>query len=314
MKSLSRLFVAASLVGCYSIGCARGHAPGLGDARGAIVRPAAMKLFDAEPVLPRVPAIMPSPWMPLEVGRTMGAICKPHDAGGGTSFLGLHFDDHCFGPAPEHVAHAVLALPVRAFDLERDTRREDLRKAFYLAAPGFGRRPDFTLGAGAFMVRSFEGADPRDTVYLIWPVRCDEGEAGLDCRNGMGRKAFRFAADGALRDVSADVLPADPVLSFDDRVRQTKYGGSVLFLLDDKLPYAPTMRWIMEFDPDSPPLEKDDPKAAGPWAHFGFVHWTGSRFELVDRIARSQWPCRKLNDAPACSTYPDGFEDPFVIP
>ena len=85
------------------------------------------------------------------------------------------------------------------------------------------------------MVRSFEGTDPRNTVYLIWPVRCDVGEAALNCQNGTGRKAFRFAADGSLHDVGADVRPADPALSSDDLVRQNKYGGgSDLFLLEDR--------------------------------------------------------------------------------
>jgi len=261
---------------------------------------------------PKAAAAAPRPWVPFKVERELGAVCVDRDHTHGSSPAPILRDAYCRGPAPEHMARALLAIPSEALAESPDTRLADLRSAFYLAAPGLGRRSDFTVVAGAVTVRSFESPDPRKTVYLVWPVRCDASGASMDCRSGKGRKAYRLSADGVVHDVSAQVLPHDPPLSAEDRKRQQSHGGSELFLFDDKLPYAPTMRWLMEFDPDQP-LAASDPRRVVAYAHFGFVRWTGERFERVERVTRAQWPCRQARSGePACSDYPDDGEDRFL--
>jgi len=262
---------------------------------------------------PRLLETTPRPWIPFKVERELGAVCVDRDHTHGSSPASILLDAYCRGPAPEHMARALLAIPSEALAERTDTRVTDLRSASYLATPGLGRRPDFTIAAGDMVIRSFESPDPQKTVYLVWPVKCDAGKASMECRAGRGRKAYRLGADGGAHDVSADVLPSDPQLSAEDRARQHRHGGSDLFLFDDKLPYAPTMRWLMEFDPDQP-LAADDPRRVEAYAHFGFVRWTGERFERVERVTRAQWPCRQVRShAPECSDYPDAGEDPFVV-
>ncbi|MBV6812352.1 hypothetical protein ACE15N_05585 [Xanthomonas campestris pv. passiflorae] len=209
------------------------------------------------------------------------------------------------------MARALLALPADMVDASLQKREASLRDAVYVAAPGLGRRADFTVVAGDLTIRSFESADPEKTVYLVWSVKCAAGEAGLACQSGKGRKAYSVTKDGTAHDVSAAVFPPAPSLTAEDVARRNDHGGSELFLFDDKLPVAPTMRWLMEFDPDQP-LATDDPKRVGSYAHFGFIRWTGERFELVERVARAQWPCRQQRTGePACADYPDG-EDRFI--
>ncbi|MGW8339324.1 hypothetical protein Xkhy_10620 [Xanthomonas axonopodis pv. khayae] len=209
------------------------------------------------------------------------------------------------------MARALLAIPADAVDASPQAREARLRDAVYVAAPGLGRRADFTVVAGDLTIRSFESADPDKTVYLVWSVKCHADDAGLACQSGKGRKAYRVTKDGIARDVSATVFPPAPSLTAEDVARQNNHGGSELFLFDDKLPLAPTMRWLMEFDPDQP-LATDDPKRVGSYAHFGFLRWTGERFELVERVAKAQWPCRQQRTGePACADYPDS-EDRFI--
>lgn len=163
------------------------------------------------------------------------------------------------GPAPAHMARALLGIQPDALTMSQDARAAGLRDAIYLAAPGQGRRPDFTVVVGDITVRSFERPDPQKTVYLVWSVRCGAGDAGMACSAGTGYKAFHVGADGIAHGVSAQVLPRDPVLTAADLARQEKHGGSDLFLLSNKLLYVATLRWLMECDPDRP-LARSDPR------------------------------------------------------
>jgi len=80
-------------------------------------------------------------------------------------------DAYCRGPVPAHMARALLGIPPDALTMSQDARAAGLRDAIYLAAPGQGRRPDFTVVVGDITVRSFESPDPQKTVYLVWSVR-----------------------------------------------------------------------------------------------------------------------------------------------
>lgn len=260
---------------------------------------------------PEVPQSSSKSWAPLELERSLGATCVDFDHNNGGSPTLLLYDDYCRGPAPRHMARAWLAIPADVLATPREVRLSALHHAVYLAAPGYGTRADFTVVVGDSFIRSFESPDPAKTVYLVWPAKCSQGDGSMECDAGQGHKAFRVDVSGRAHDVSAEVLPLDPVLDAADRARQQAHGGGELFLSSEKLAYAPTMRWLMEFDPDQP-LALDDPRRARAFAHFGFVHWTGTRFELVQRIARSQWPCRQVRAGkPKCSE--DAGEDPFII-
>ncbi|UYK83885.1 hypothetical protein NG827_15655 [Xanthomonas sacchari] len=308
MKTFRVRTTLAWMLSLATLGCMQQRALGQGEPQGA----AAASHTDGAAGFPNAAAATPHPWVLFKVERELGAVCLDRDQSHGASPEQLLHDAYCRGPAPAHMARALLAIPQEALAESPDTRMTDLRSAIYLAAPGLGRRPDFTLVAGGVTIRSFESPDPQKTVYLVWPVKCGASDASMDCRSGKGRKAYRLGADGVAHDVSAQVLPCDPQLSAEDRARQENHGGSELFLFDDKLPYAPTMRWLMEFDPDQP-LAADDPRRAGGYAHFGFVRWTGERFDRVDHVTRSQWPCRQaLPGKPECSEYPDDVEDRFV--
>ncbi|WOB27564.1 MULTISPECIES: hypothetical protein [Xanthomonas] len=303
MKKLMRCLVATALMPIMTLGCARLSTEAA----------AAKPLRDAEEVssFPQAPAASPTSWIPFKLERQMGAICVDRMQSQGTAPAPLLRDAFCRGPAPAHMARALLALRADAVDTSQQAREASLRNAVYVAAPGLGRRADFTVAAGELTIRSFESADPDKTVYLVWPVKCSAGDAGLACQSGQGRKAYRLDKDGNASDVSVSIFPPAPSLTAEYIARQNEHGGSELFLFDDKLPMAPTMRWLMEFDPDQP-LAADDPRRVGAYAHFGFLRWTGERFERVERVARAQWPCRQQRTGkPAYSDYPDG-EDRFV--
>ncbi|PKV12722.1 hypothetical protein CVO74_12920 [Xanthomonas prunicola] len=303
VKKLTHCIVATALVPIMTLGCAQL----------SVEQAAAKPSNGAQEAssFPQAPAATPSPWVSFKLERQMGAVCVDSTQSQGSSPAPLLRDGFCKGPAPAHMAAALLAPPADAVDASPQAREARLRDAVYVAAPGLGRRADFTVMAGELTIRSFESADPDKTVYLVWPVKCGAGEAGLACQSGKGRKAYRVTKDGTARDVSAAVFPPAPSLTAEDVARQNDHGGSELFLFDDKLPLAPTMRWLMEFDTDQP-LATDDPKRVGSYAHFGFIRWTGERFELVERVARAHWPCRQQRTGePACADYPDG-EDRFV--
>lgn len=312
MKTFRIRTTLAWMLSLATLGCMQQRALGQAEPHAAPQEATAVSDAGNLTGFPKAAAAAPGPWVPYKVERDLGAVCVDRDHTHGSSPTPILRDAYCRGPAPEHMARALLAIPSEAFDEPSDTRLVDLRSAIYLAAPGLGHRPDFTVVAGELTVRSFESLDPRKSVYLVWPVKCDAGGASMECRSGKGRKAYRLGANGVAQDVSAQVLPPDPQLSAEDLARQQSHGGSDLFLFDDKLPYAPTMRWLMEFDPDQP-LAASDPRRVEAYAHFGFVHWTGEHFERVERVTRAEWPCRQVRSGePECSDYPDDGEDPFL--
>lgn len=228
---------------------------------------------------------------------------------------------------------------------------------FYIrAVPGFGARPDILVRlAGDAWVRSFEGTDPAMTMYLVRAhFACNAHE--LRAAKKMGRFAmqlcedpmevlryelreddpalrlrlFRVKNEGAPEDVTATLLPTLPSLTMAERKRYYKHGvGGVddkghstlpddthLLMATNRLQYVPTLRWWLPLDPDLP-LPNTDPRGPGREAHFGFLIWTGKRFEMRQRVPRSFVPCGVGDDGTIyrCipGTDPYARQDRFII-
>lgn len=246
----------------------------------------------------------------------MGATCVTVDDRHSHGQYLLLIDDYCLGPAPAHLARVVLALPEAEIGMSLERREAGLRsdRLPYTTTPGLGQRPDFLLGIGDFWIRSFEAPDPRDTVYLVFPALCGVA-AGDACNYLDGALAYRLDEQGHPLNVTTEVLPAKPVPTPGEQEGYAEHGGSGILLDTSKLRLAPTMRWFMEFDPDTP-IPDSDPRRYGDWAtaHFGFLVWKGRHFELQQRVPRPLWPCRPVpTGATPCSWGRNAGKDPFVM-
>lgn len=282
-----------------------------------------------------LPATLPSAAEFYAIERALGARCpEPNE-----------YDvsrKPCRGPVPAHLASTLVALPTRDAYFPRSMREALARRALrYYAVPGLGQRPDFwlLLPDGAWL-RSFEGPDPTITTYLFKQPSNGRDSAIADWRaahpddpepsagslpwTDYAFKVYRTVDGGPPEDVTADLLPPKPTMTAEERRRYAPYLGQELveasdddiFLILEKLQYAPTMRWIVEFDPDTP-IPESDPRRFGDWAnaHFGFLVWTGERFELKQRVSRSLWPCRPVPKGKApCAYDSDPAWDPFLKP
>lgn len=214
----------------------------------------------------------------------------------------------CYGALPTYFAQTVIWLTQRNASSE-GKEPWPTQDVTFKVIPGLGRRMDLMVGR-ELGIRSFEGSDPATTVYLVADMCADPYAPG--CRYGMGLKAYRVTGAGAPMDVTAQLLPEKPALSPAQRTHYDDLGGGPLWLDMSKLGLAPTMRWIMEFDPDRP-IPSDDPRDAGGVAHFGFLVWNGQSFELKERVARSQWPCARVPDNKTACPYEFPQHDRFVI-
>jgi hypothetical protein len=228
-------------------------------------------------------------------------------------FAGLHRP--CFGLMPRALAEVVRDIPVADIHLPADVRVKYLRQAqHYLALPGFGRQPDFMVhveaGGTSFVIRSFEGKMPADTVYFVeGPYICmdeearnrlefdggyDELEAG-DCPlTFRDHRLYRRRADGVLQDVTVLLLPK-PKIPRRERYQYSKHG---LVLDSTKLTYAPVFRWYatsVDGEEFPPTHAKRYPGWGRLTAHFGFVVWNGERFVLRDRVSDALWPRPKCS-------------------
>lgn len=258
-----------------------------------------------------LPATLPSAAEFYAIERALGARCpEPNE-----------YDvsrKPCRGPVPAHLASTLVALPTQDVYFPRSMRVALARRPLrYYAVPGLGQRPDFwvMLPDGAWL-RSFEGPDQAITAYLFLPPsnRRDsaiatwraahpndpEPSAGSPPWTDYAFKVYRTVDGGTPQDVTAELLPPKPTMTAEERRR---YGPHIATSLEEarddhigldleKLKYVPTMRWTMEFDPESP-IPDSDPRKQGDWrfAHFGFLLWTGERFELHQQVARDRWPC-----------------------
>jgi hypothetical protein len=260
------------------------------------------------------------------IERQLGARC-PNDLAARMANQGDLLTGACQGTMPAHLAAVLVAIPDAQIHLPRAWRqREVAQRAWFKAVPGAGQRPDFLAVQGGLWIRSFEGADANTTVYLVSaPFECVDGrvldaDAGEpvrvpagDCRQAfVQERVYRVNGTGAPVDITAQVMPARPMLGEADKKRYAAKGGEVT-LDRSKLQYGPAMRWYVRFDEAGTPA---DARSFGEWsrAHLGFVVWNGQRFEQVDSVPRSQWPCDPVAPGDAvCGGFADAGRDPFVL-
>lgn len=233
----------------------------------------------------------------------------------------------CQGTMPAHLAALLVALPEQDIHPPRNWReREVQQKAWFKAVPGYGQRPDFIVRMGDVWVRSLEGRDADSTFYLVSaPFTCSDQVANRDdysaepvrvpagsCREAyVGQRVYQVRGDAPPRDVTAEAMPAMPQVTEADRARQLARGGR-LTLDHSKLQFGPAMRWFVQY-PETVP--KGGARAFSDWnrEHLAFVVWTGDRFELRDKVPRSQWPCDPVAPGDrACGGFPDSGPDLFV--
>ncbi|WP_370671873.1 hypothetical protein [Stenotrophomonas maltophilia] len=302
----------------------------------APVAPALAEPVAAPPatVEPAVPAVAPAPpalgIVPLPpeqaTERALGARC-PVDLAGRLAAQGELLIGACQGTMPAHLAALLAALPEQDIHLPRSWReREVQQKAWFKAVPGYGQRPDFIVRMGDIWVRSLEGRDADSTFYLVSaPFTCSDRVANRDeygaepvrlpagdCREAyVAQRVYQARGDTALRDVTAEAMPAMPPLTEADRARQLAREGRIT-LDHSKLQYGPAMRWFVQY-PET--AQKGSPRAFSDWnrEHLAFVVWTGDRFELREKVPRSQWPCDPVAPGDrACGGFPDSGPDLFV--
>ena len=260
------------------------------------------------------------------IERQLGARC-PNDLAARMATQGELLAGACQGAMPAHLAAVLIAIPDAQIHLPRAWRERELsQRAWFKAVPGDGQRPDFLAVQDKLWVRSFEGADPNTTVYLVSaPFECVDGRL-LDadaaepvrvpagsCRQAfVQERVYRVTGNAAPVDITAEVMPARPLLGDAEKKRYAARGGQ-LALDHSKLQYGPAMRWYVRFDEGGTASE---PRSFGEWSrvHQGFLVWTGQRFETRDTLPRSQWPCDPV--APGdqtCGSFADAGRDPFVL-
>ncbi len=299
----------------------------------------------ATPATMPVPALAPVPVPPVESAppapvalavvplppeqateRALGARC-PVDLAGRLATQGDLLIGACEGLMPAHLAALLVAVPEQDIHLPRSWRERRLRqKVWFKAVPGYGQRPDFIARMGDVWVRSLESRDPDSTFYLVSaPFLCSNPATATtveaqepvhmpagDCREAyITQRVYQVRGDTAPRDVTAEAMPAMPPLTEADRARQLAREGRIT-LDHSKLQFAPAMRWFVQY-PEA--AQKGGPRAFSDWnrEHLAFVVWTGDRFELRERVPRSQWPCDPV--APGdrvCGGFPDSGPDLFV--
>lgn len=230
-------------------------------------------------------------------------------------------DTACYGQLPKHLASFLRHIPDEHPFLTASEREEVAgKKQRFKAVSGLGQRPDFVAVIShfsLFWIRSFEGADPETTVYLVYGPDCIENAnmpRDVECLPGAPYtmrelKAYRVHNGEVPQDVTRDLLPPAPRLTKAERHRYGVYmrpegdaEDTDVGLDIGRLVYAPVLRWVLrpvqEGDYQPPPMPATDPRAfvdqsrAGHVAHFGFLVWTGTRFELRETVPPSLWPCR----------------------
>lgn len=285
--------------------------------------------------LPEPPDMTLSPWREYAVEEAMGAKCPipgkalgldSRDAEGAEdSILG----GACVGRIPAHVARFLARLGATVLhlgpgDLRDMLEADDVR---YRATPGNGSKPDFLVEGNLVWVRTIEAKGGTATYLVNAPFGCRQSPSPhLDdaaCVLGVWETRAYHVAHGELpEDITGRVFPKARDLSATER------GHYLPYLADDgvmdttgvspwldytRLQQVPTLRRIMQFDPDNP-LPASDPRAFGdpPAAHFGFLVWNGTRYEPRETVTRDVWPCVRVPDGvESCSDARD-VRDPFI--
>jgi len=293
----------------------------------SMTSPSAEPAASAEPV-PIAPRPLLIPTLANDnnqIERQLGARC-PNDLAARLATQADLLIGGCQGTLPAHLSALLVAIPEQQLLLPRAWRERQVgQKGWFKAVPGYGLRPDFLAVQGDVWVRSFEGADPSTTVYLVsGPFACADNR-GPDaepvktvrlpagsCREGLvQQRVYRVSAGAAPVDITQQALPAEPLLSDADRKRYGADGARVQ-LDAGKLQYGPAVRWYV----DVGTTEKPEPRSYGEWGrlHLGFAVWNGERFEPRDTVPRAVWPCDPVAPGDAsCGAYADAGRDPFIV-
>lgn len=248
----------------------------------------------------------------------------------------------CYGMLPAHVAAFLRTIPDSHPHLAAEFREEQAaKKQRFVFVEGYGERPDVLAsiyGTSAFWIRSFEGPDPDVTVYVVYGPGCDDSprmrprSIGEGCLPGhpyvvRAIRIYRVRSGKAPEDVTSELAPPAPVLTPAERERYGIYirppeegdaHDNDVGLDIRGLDTTPVMRWVIapaeEGDYEKPHIPDSDPRGFLRQAHFGFLVWTGMRFELRERIPLTLWACG-VGDAGGgdCLERFAGGLDPYLI-
>lgn len=252
-------------------------------------------------------------------------------------------DSGCYGLLPAHVAEFLRNLPDAHPYLDAQYREEQARrKQLFRFVEGYGRRPDVLARIdrrSEFWIRSFEGEHADVTVYVVYGPACDdhprfrERFVGDGCLPGhpyvtRDIRVYRVRAGDAPEDVTNQLAPPPPELTAAESAR---YGihlrppeegaawNTDIGLDVTRLAVTPVMRWTIapaeEGDYEKPPIPDADPRGFSGRAHFGFLVWTGERFDLREKIPLSLWACgvsESIEDRACLLPYSGGI-DPYLI-
>lgn len=276
----------------------------------------------AAPVAPIAPTLVNDN---NAIERQLGARC-PNDLAARLATQGELLIGACQGTMPAHLAAVLVAIPEQQIHLPRAWReRQVAQRAWFKAVPGQGARPDFLVLQGDIWVRSFEGADPSSTVYLVAaPFECVDGRlregevtepvrlAAGSCREGLVQeRVYRVRAGAAPVDITAEVMPMRPPLGETEKKRYDARNGRVK-LDHSKLQFGPAMRWYVQFEQAT---EGAEPRGYGDGAraHMAFLVWNGERFDTRESVLRNLWPCDPVAPGDrACGAFADAGRDPYV--
>ncbi len=280
------------------------------------------------PDAPPVPRPLVVPVLANEnnaIERQLGARC-PNDLAARLATQDNLLIGACQGTMPAHLANVLKAIPEQQLLLPRAAReRQVSQKAWFKAVPGYGQRPDFLAVQNGMWVRSFEGADPATTVYLVsGPFTCVDGRhpeniggetmrlSTGSCREALvQQRVYQVTAGAIPQDITEQVMPAQPLVSDADRKRYGVEAASVQ-LDAGKLQFGPALRWYADVSAEG----KAEPRTYGEWGrlHLGFLVWNGERFETRDTLPRSLWTCDPVAPGDmACSGYADAGRDPYIV-
>ncbi len=261
-------------------------------------------------------------WFAVE--ESMGARCSKSASDGMEDILFL--DASCYGRLPFHIEQFIRQIP-SSHPLLNTQRREEIAQNArqYKAIPSLGKRPDFlvyTEGYGSFWIRSFEGADPDMTVYLVHGPVCEGEYPNVRCVPESEKlrniRLYRTHKGGAPQDVTDELLPPAPTMT---RAEKRRYGiylrtkglarDGDIKLDVSRITYVPVLRWTVRPAHDEredfyhPPksIPDTDPRVYKEYhspdlhgnhnnVHYGFLVWNGERFELREKVPTNLWPCR----------------------
>lgn len=257
---------------------------------------------------------------------------------------------------PERTRALLLGLKTAESGIPNKVRMRLLERFESIEVPGRGAAPDRYSRASVegfgLVLRSFEGASAKDTVYLLQfdadLGECSELSAWLGpqdrvgrrfCRNGedggnariqpkgaarFGFAAYRLDAQGRPKNVTKQVFPQDPFLRLPENERAGVHDEAGLaagaWVDRSRLSEVPVLRLYLEYG-DGYGLPRTHPRAfSGGYpgdtvlkAHLGFLVWNGQGFELREKVPRALWPCTYDETLSASGRSCDPADpDPFV--